>query len=69
MFRILAITLAAGIAAAQDLDSLLSVALTKAGFTGTVGSSIQTRLGRPIDPKLADPGAAAFLRQDPRAAR
>jgi cytochrome c peroxidase len=61
MFRILAITLAAGIAAAQDLDSLLSVALTKAGFTGTVGSSIQTRLGRPIDPKLADLGRLLFF--------
>jgi cytochrome c peroxidase len=30
--------------------------LDRAGFTGTVGSSIERRLGRPIDPRLADLG-------------
>jgi cytochrome c peroxidase len=38
------------------LDRELSVVLERAGFTGTVGSSIERRLGRPIDPRLADLG-------------
>ena len=61
MLRILVFTLAAGTACGQDLDSLLAEALTQAGFTGTAGSSIQARLGRPIDPKLADLGRLLFF--------
>jgi cytochrome c peroxidase len=38
------------------LDRELSAVLERAGFTGTVGSSIERRLGRPIDPRLADLG-------------
>jgi cytochrome c peroxidase len=38
------------------LDRELSLALQHAGFTGTVGSSIERRLGRPIDRRLADLG-------------
>src|SRR5258708_4867244 len=44
------------VAAAQDLDSQLEAALSNAGFTGTVGSSIESRLGRPINTKLANLG-------------
>jgi cytochrome c peroxidase len=40
----------------SGLDEQLRGALQQAGFTGTVGSSIERRLGRPIDPKLADLG-------------
>jgi cytochrome c peroxidase len=40
----------------SNLDSLLRAALTEAGFTGTVGSSIEERLGRPIDRNLANLG-------------
>jgi cytochrome c peroxidase len=61
MLRILVFTLAAGTACAQDLDSLLAEALTQAGFTGTAGSSIQARLDRPIDPKLANLGRLLFF--------
>ena len=52
-------------AAAQDLDSHLAAALTSAGFTGTVGSSIQARLGRTIDPKLANLGRLLFFDKIP----
>jgi cytochrome c peroxidase len=38
------------------LDRELSVVLERAGFTGTVGTSIERRLGRPIDRRLADLG-------------
>jgi cytochrome c peroxidase len=38
------------------LDRELSAVLERTGFTGTVGSSIERRLGRPIDPRLADLG-------------
>jgi len=41
---------------ASSLDDELSAVLNRAGFTGTVGSSIEQRLGRPIDPKLANLG-------------
>jgi cytochrome c peroxidase len=62
---ILGFVLAAGIAAAQDLDSQLAATLSRAGFTGTVGSSIQARLGRSIDPKLADLGRLLFFDKIP----
>jgi cytochrome c peroxidase len=35
--------------------------LTQAGFTGRVGSSIENRLGRPIDPALANLGRLLFF--------
>jgi len=41
---------------ASSLDDELSAALNRAGFTGTVGSSIEQRLGRPVDPRLANLG-------------
>ena len=40
----------------NDLDNQLQVALQASHFTGTVGASIQARLGRPINPQLADLG-------------
>ena len=40
----------------SSLDDELSSVLRRAGFTGTVGSSIERRLGRPVNPKLADLG-------------
>jgi cytochrome c peroxidase len=41
---------------ASSLDDELSAVLNRAGFTGTVGSSIEQRLGRPIDLRLANLG-------------
>jgi cytochrome c peroxidase len=38
------------------LDRQLSAVLQRSGFTGTVGASIERRLGRPIDPRLANLG-------------
>lgn len=43
------LALAAAAAAAEDLDGELASMLAKAGFTGRAGSSIEARLGRPID--------------------
>ena len=62
---ILALAWAATVAAAQDLDSQLAAALSNAGFTGTVGSSIEARLGRPIDTKLANLGRLLFFDKIP----
>jgi cytochrome c peroxidase len=61
----LTLALAAGVAAAQDLDTLLTASLRNAGFTGTVGSSIETRLGRPINQELADLGRLLFFDKIP----
>ena len=61
----LAFALAAGIAAAQDLDSQLAAALASAGFNGRSGSSIEARLGRSIDPKLANLGRLLFFDKIP----
>jgi cytochrome c peroxidase len=57
--------LAVGVAPAADLDSQLGAALDSAGFTGAVGSSIEARLGRPIDPKLANLGRLLFFDKIP----
>src|SRR5947207_5951888 len=42
------------------LDDQLSLALSRHGFTGTVGSSLEQRLGRRIDNQLADLGRNLF---------
>jgi cytochrome c peroxidase len=43
--------------AAQDgLDAQLRGRLAQLGFTGRVGSTLATRLGRPVDPRLANIG-------------
>ena len=59
------LALACAVANAQDLDAELAAVLESAGFTGTVGSSIQARLGRPIDPKLANLGRLLFFDKIP----
>ncbi|MBK5295804.1 MAG: hypothetical protein JJE40_01525 [Vicinamibacteria bacterium] len=41
-------------ATSSSVDDELSAVLNRAGFTGTVGSSIERRLGRPVDPRLAN---------------
>jgi cytochrome c peroxidase len=61
MLRILVLALAAATSYAQDLDGQLAAMLAAAGFTGAAGSSIQSRLGRPIDSKLADLGRLLFF--------
>jgi len=43
-------------ASRAELDAALVTALAAAGFTGTVGSTLTERLGRPLDPALADLG-------------
>jgi cytochrome c peroxidase len=67
---VLLLTLAAGVtmfaaprisAGGDDtLDAQLSAALTQQGFTGRVGSSLEERLGRKLDNRLADLGRLAF---------
>ena len=47
--------------AAQDTDSELAEALAEAGFTGAVESTLQTRLGRTVDGKLANLGRLLFF--------
>src|SRR5947207_2616561 len=44
----------------QVLDDQLSTALSHHGFTGTVGSSLEQRLGRGVDNQLADLGRNLF---------
>jgi len=63
--RLLALALAATVADAQNLDSQLAAALSNAGFTGTVGSSLEARIGRPIDTKLANLGRLLFFDKIP----
>lgn len=45
----------------NDMDAKLARALAAAGFTGTVESSLERRLGRPINPRLADLGRLLFF--------
>jgi cytochrome c peroxidase len=57
----LAAALAVAVAApagrdARDLDTRLGEQLREAGFTGRVGATLTDRLGRPLDPRLADLG-------------
>ena len=44
----------------NPLDDQLSAILNYHGFTGRVGSSLERRLKRKIDPQLADLGRLAF---------
>ena len=46
---------------ASDLDQRLSAVLKAAGFTGTIESSLPARLGRAVDPRLADLGRVLFF--------
>jgi cytochrome c peroxidase len=47
-------------AKSQGLDNELASTLAAAGFTGTIQSQLEQRLGRPIDPKMADLGRLLF---------
>src|SRR5262249_29744769 len=40
----------------RPLDTQLTQRLDELGFTGRIGSTLTTRLGRPLDPKLVDIG-------------
>jgi cytochrome c peroxidase len=56
-FAAVVIVLLNGHASAQEkLDDQLRSMLTAAGFTGRIESTLEQRLGRPIDAKLADLG-------------
>jgi cytochrome c peroxidase len=57
----LMLALAATLGAAHELDDQLTALLRNAGFTGKVGSSIEVRLGRRIDKKLANLGRLLFF--------
>jgi cytochrome c peroxidase len=46
---------------ADDLDTRLAAALSNAEFTGTVAASLPARLGRAIDPRLANLGRLLFF--------
>jgi cytochrome c peroxidase len=59
-------TVAAGLSltameATEDLDSALSAALAGAGFTGAVEWTLEARLGRPLDDRLANLGRLLFF--------
>src|SRR5262249_42718025 len=48
-----------------QLDDRLALTLARAGFTGRVGLSIDARIGRPVDPKLANLGRLLFFDKIP----
>jgi len=56
-----AIALFPSLARASALDDELQDLLDEQGFTGTVQSTLVTRLGRPIDTQLADLGQLIFF--------
>ena len=45
----------------RDLDARLVAALARAGFTGRIASTLETRLGRPVDQARADLGRLLFF--------
>jgi cytochrome c peroxidase len=45
----------------DDLDARLSQVLSAANFTGTIASGLEARLGRSLNPKLADLGRLLFF--------
>jgi cytochrome c peroxidase len=53
--------LTSGVLAAQDAYSQLAAVLRQVGFTGSAGSALEARLGRPVDPKLANLGRLLFF--------
>jgi len=42
--------------AQSDLDDQLTTLLTAAGFSGRIESTLEARLGRPLNPRLSDLG-------------
>jgi cytochrome c peroxidase len=57
----LAITAAFTRLDAADIDQELGAVLLEAGFTGAVESTLEARLGRPVDRRLADLGRLLFF--------
>ncbi len=53
--------LAVGARPADDLDSQLTATLQRAGFTGRTETSLGSRLGRPLEPRMADLGRLLFF--------
>src|SRR5262245_47094052 len=47
--------------AAQDWDRQLAAVLARAGFTGRIEATLDARLGRPVDRRLADLGRLLFF--------
>jgi len=47
----------------ESLDDVLSRELARAGFTGRIEESLESRLGRPIDTRLVDVGRLIFFDQ------
>ena len=47
--------------AVSDIDSQLAAVLRREGFTGTVESTLTSRLGRPVDARLANLGRLLFF--------
>jgi cytochrome c peroxidase len=52
---------AATLQAVQPLDGQLTAALAQQGFTGSAEQRLESRLGRPVDPRLADIGRLLFF--------
>jgi cytochrome c peroxidase len=62
----------AGMARADDIDKQLIAILSNAGFTGKIAGTLTTRLGRPINTRLADLGRLLWfdkLRRSPEFAQ
>jgi cytochrome c peroxidase len=52
---------AAGRVSQDPTDQALTQALAQAGFTGRIQSTLEARLGRPLDPALADVGRSLWF--------
>ena len=52
-----------GLRLPQSLDDILRQELARAGFTGRIEASLESRLGRPIDTRLVDLGRLIFFDQ------
>src|SRR5262245_35976251 len=57
----MAVTAATPTKGGRDLDQRLRAALVRSGFTGRIESTLEARLGRPVDAKRADLGRLLFF--------
>src|SRR5262245_1505343 len=57
----MAVTAATPTKGGRDLDQRLRAALVRAGFTGRIESTLEERLGRPVDAQRADLGRLLFF--------
>ena len=53
----------------HEVDAALRGYLLNHGFTGRIASTLETRLGRRVDPQLANVGRLLWFDPDPRAER